>query len=102
MAALVPADKYVPYGMHHSDTAYDVNDPALTPRQRELVEFSENWFNEPTQPKPVHDDNPGMVRIHELAKEPDAATVEYVEGWCGPRGSGVVPFQAPPGTYAHL
>lgn len=33
------ADKYVPFGMHHNDAGYDVNDPALTDRQREILEF---------------------------------------------------------------
>jgi hypothetical protein len=39
--------KYVPFGMHHADAGYDVNDPELTAHQREVVEFSETWFNAP-------------------------------------------------------
>ena len=30
------ADKYVPYGMHHGDSGYDVHDPELTERQRSI------------------------------------------------------------------
>ena len=33
--------KYVPYGMHHADACYDVNDPELTLQQREILEFPE-------------------------------------------------------------
>ena len=43
-------DKYVPYGMHHSDAGYDTTDPELTPQQRDILEFSGSWFNLPTQP----------------------------------------------------
>jgi hypothetical protein len=35
--------KYVPYGMHHGDAGYDISDPELTPRQREILEFSPDW-----------------------------------------------------------
>ena len=55
--------------MHHSDACYDVNDPLLTPRQREILEFSETWFNEPRKNHrlELYEPNPGMTRMHPLA-----------------------------------
>ena len=61
--------QYVPFGMHHADAGYDVNDPELTTQQRELVEFSSHWFNVPREnykPK-LYKDNPALTRMHELA-----------------------------------
>ena len=34
-----PSRADVPHGMHHGDSGYDVNDPALTEAQREILEF---------------------------------------------------------------
>lgn len=59
--------KYVPYGMHHGDVAYDVNDPELTVRQRQIVEFSANWFNEPREDKD-YSDNPSLTALHPEAR----------------------------------
>ena len=39
--------KYVPFGFHHEDTGYDVTDPELTPRQRQLLEFPPSFCNTP-------------------------------------------------------
>ena len=44
--------KYVPYGMHHVDRAYDMSDPDLTPSQRSRLEFPETWFNKPGRNSP--------------------------------------------------
>jgi hypothetical protein len=59
--------KYVPYGMHHGDVAYDVNDPELTVRQRRIVEFSAYWFNEPREDKD-YSDNPSLTELHPEAR----------------------------------
>ena len=62
--------KYVPYGMHHADACYDVDDPELTLQQREILEFSETWFNEPRgggHREEMYGANPGMTRMHPLA-----------------------------------
>ena len=50
LTLLRTSDKYVPYGMHHSDVGYDTTDPELTSQQRDILEFSGSWFNLPTQP----------------------------------------------------
>ena len=41
--------KYAPFGMHHGDAGYDTNDAELTERQRAILEFPRQWFNEPPQ-----------------------------------------------------
>ena len=96
-------DQYVPYGMHHGDAGYDVTDPELSLRQREIVEFSASWFNRPREergPDAVvpYTSNPALTRMHALASADDSA-VELVSSpttgqWAGPRGTGVVPFEA--------
>ena len=55
--------KYVPYGMHHGDVAYDTNDPELTQRQKSILEFSPNWFNEPREDKD-YSGNPALTQLH--------------------------------------
>lgn len=59
--------KYVPFGMHHGDAAYDTNDPALTERQKRILEFSPHWFNEPRDDKD-YSTNPALTRLHPLAR----------------------------------
>ena len=88
------SDKYVPYGMHHSDAGYDTNDPGLTPQQRDLLEYSETWFNMPTQAnrhepgaEVEYHKNPALTRLHDLANAPATTTVELVSGWVGPRNN---------------
>jgi hypothetical protein len=58
--------KYVPFGMHHGDVAYDTNDPELTERQRRILEFSQCWFNEPREDKD-YSTNPALTKLHPLA-----------------------------------
>jgi len=58
--------KYVPFGMHHGDVAYDTNDPELTERQKRIVEFSPYWFNEPREDKD-YSANPALTKLHPLA-----------------------------------
>jgi hypothetical protein len=81
--------------MHHGDSGYDIHDPELTPRQRDILEYSEHWFNAPSQGTdgPKYSSNPGMTRLHPLASAPEEPN-ELMPGWCGPRGTGVVPFEA--------
>ena len=76
-------------GMHHSDAGYDIHDPDLTPRQQEILEFSEYWFNAPSQGAdgPKYSDNKGMTRLHPLASQPEEH-IDLMPGWCGPRGTG--------------
>jgi len=79
--------------MHHSDAGYDTRDPELTPQQREILEYSESWFNMPTQPKrhePPGADveyhkNPALTRLHPAASAPVPPPVELMPGWAGPR-----------------
>ena len=86
------SDKYVPYGMHHSDTGYDTSDPELTPQQRDILEYSETWFNLPTQPKRheqgadvEYHKNPALTRLHPLASGSLVATATLMPGWAGPQ-----------------
>ena len=58
--------KYVPFGMHHGDVAYDTNDPELTARQKRILEFSPCWFNEPREDKD-YSANPALTKLHPLA-----------------------------------
>ena len=75
--------------MHHSDAGYDIDDPEITENQRDILEFSEYWFNAPSQgaDTPKYSSNEGMTRLHALANEPEQP-VDLVPGWCGPRGTG--------------
>ena len=59
--------KYVPFGMHHGDVAYDTNDPELTERQKRILEFSPCWFNEPREDKD-YSANPSLTKLHPLAQ----------------------------------
>lgn len=59
--------KYVPYGMHHGDAGYDTNDPELTERQKQILEFSPNWFNEPRDDKD-YSANPTLTQLHPQAR----------------------------------
>jgi len=59
--------KYVPFGMHHGDVAYDTNDPELTERQKRILEFSPSWFNEPREDKD-YAGNPALTKLHPLAR----------------------------------
>ncbi|MBT4136398.1 MAG: hypothetical protein HOE48_00715 [Candidatus Latescibacteria bacterium] len=59
--------KYVPFGMHHGDVAYDTNDPELTERQKRILEFSPCWFNEPREDKD-YSGNPALTELHSLAR----------------------------------
>ena len=59
--------KYVPYGMHHGDVAYDTTDPELTDRQKRILEFSPAWFNEPREDKD-YSANPSLTQLHSLAQ----------------------------------
>ena len=105
--------------MHHLDAGYDVSDPAVTPRQRALLEFSEHWFNAPQQLSQhsgpgcavPYEGNPALTRLHPatVTAQPPApaagaaagagaeaaARVVLLPGWSGPRGRGVVPFVSP-------
>ena len=58
--------KYVPFGMHHGDVAYDTNEPELTARQKRILEFSPCWFNEPREDKD-YSANPALTKLHPLA-----------------------------------
>jgi hypothetical protein len=58
--------KYVPFGMHHGDVAYDINQPELTARQKRILEFSPCWFNEPREDKD-YSANPALTKLHPLA-----------------------------------
>ena len=49
--------------MHHGDAGYDTNDPALTPRQKRILEFSSSWFNEPREDKD-YSTNPALTLLH--------------------------------------
>ena len=53
--------------MHHGDVAYDTNDPELTERQKRILEFSPNWFNEPREDKD-YSANPALTKLHPLAR----------------------------------
>lgn len=59
--------KYVPFGMHHGDVAYDTNDPELTEQQKRILEFSSCWFNEPREDKD-YSANPALTQLHPLAR----------------------------------
>jgi hypothetical protein len=59
--------KYVPFGMHHGDVAYDTNDPELTERQKRILEFSPCWFNEPREDKD-YSANPALSTLHPEAR----------------------------------
>ena len=59
--------KYVPYGMHHGDVAYDTTDPELTDRQKRILEFSSAWFNDPREDKD-YSANPSLTQLHSLAQ----------------------------------
>ena len=59
--------KYVPYGMHHGDVAYDTNDPELTERQKRILEFSPSWFNDPREDRD-YSDNPALTKLHPEAR----------------------------------
>ena len=58
--------KYVPFGMHHGDAAYDTNDPELTEQQKRILEFSPCWFNDPREDKD-YSANPALTKHHPLA-----------------------------------
>lgn len=59
--------KYVPFGMHHGDAGYDIDDPELSARQKRILEFSPNWFNEPREDKD-YAANPALTALHPLAR----------------------------------
>ena len=59
--------KYVPFGMHHGDVAYDTHDPELTERQKQILAFSSCWFNEPREDKD-YSTNPALTQLHPLAR----------------------------------
>ena len=59
--------KYVSYGQHHTDRGYDVCDPLLSPRQRDMVGFPEMWFSAPTGANQDYENNPALRRLHPLA-----------------------------------
>jgi len=59
--------KYVPFGMHHGDVAYDTNDPELTERQKQILEFSPCWFNEPREDRD-YSANPALTELHPEAR----------------------------------
>ncbi len=46
-APCVSAD--VPYGFHHEDQGYNVDDPLLTPNQKRLLEFPPEFINTPEE-----------------------------------------------------
>ena len=78
--------------MHHSDTGYDTSDPELTPQQRDILEYSETWFNMPTQTKRhepgadvEYQQNPALTRLHPLATAPVATHAKLMRGWLGPQ-----------------
>ena len=91
MTWLRAPDKYVPYGMRHSDAGYDTTDPELTPQQRDILEFSGSWFNLPTQPN-----------RHEYAEQSDfedsAGSLSYAfsAAECGGRPGANVEYAANP------
>lgn len=74
--------KYVPFGMHHGDVAYDTNDPELTERQKRILEFSPCWFNEPREDKD-YSTNPSLTKLHPLAKVNSDSSV-LLEGMSPP------------------
>lgn len=70
--------------MHHGDVGYDVADPALTPAQRTILEFSPCWFNLPRETSGHIDGNPSFSRLHPRAKD-ETHDAQRREGWAGPR-----------------
>ena len=70
--------------MHHGDPGYDVTDPALSPAQRSILEFSPCWFNLPREGKRLIEGNPNYSRLHPDAKVPPR-NFQRREGWAGPR-----------------
>ena len=38
----------MPYGVHHIDVNFDVDEPSLSPRQRELLSFPATWHTQST------------------------------------------------------
>ena len=66
--------KYVPFGMHHGDVAYDTNDPELTEWQKRITEFSPCWFNEPREDRD-YAANPALTKLHPLARVESDASV---------------------------
>jgi hypothetical protein len=72
-------------GMHHGDAGYDVTDPALSPSQRSILEFSPCWFNLPREGKRLIEGNPSYSRLHPNARVPPSGDFKRREGWAGPR-----------------
>ncbi|MBK35163.1 MAG: hypothetical protein CME26_06485 [Gemmatimonadetes bacterium] len=59
--------KYVPFGMHHGNAAYDTKDPELTEHQKRILEFSPCWFNEPREDRD-YTGNPALTELHPEAR----------------------------------
>ena len=74
--------KYVPFGMHHRDAAYDTNDPELTERQKQIVEYSPCWFNEPREDRD-YSANPALTGLHPDARVESDPSV-LMPGMCPP------------------
>ena len=76
-----PASAPVAIDVHVS--VDDITDPALTPSQRAILEFSPSWFNVPRETSRHIEGNPNYSRLHECATA--AASADRREGWDGPR-----------------
>jgi ectoine hydroxylase-related dioxygenase (phytanoyl-CoA dioxygenase family) len=74
--------KYVPFGMHHRNAAYDTNDPDLTERQKRILEFSPCWFNEPREDRD-YSGNPALTELHPQARAESDPSV-LMPGMCPP------------------
>jgi hypothetical protein len=77
--------KYAPFGMHHGDAGYDTNDAELTERQRAILEFPRQWFNEPPQlERQAYGASPWLTQLHPQAGGVVDAPPPLMDGWSGP------------------
>ena len=65
--------------------ADDVSDPELTERQRSILEFPGQWFNDPPQPdRQDYAGRPWLTNKHPDAEAELAGPSPLREGWSGP------------------
>ena len=65
--------------------ADDVSDPELTERQRSILEFPDQWFNDPPQPdRQDYAGRPWLTNKHPDAEAELAGPSPLREGWSGP------------------
>ena len=65
---------------------YDTNDPDLSDRQRAILEFPRQWFNDPPQPeRQDYDSSPLLTQMHPQADSAAEDRSEpLMDGWSGP------------------